>query len=115
MRMVYLGRKEAFNKVVVGSFIGGLNQFTDVNLNSFSPDNDSKTFALHLFVDARTKFRQRKILRRYRSRNKDGKNIILNTAELATIFHLPNMAVISPAFHKIETKTSAPPSNLPIE
>lgn len=115
MRMVYLGRREAFNKVVVGSFIGALNQFTDVNLNSFVNDNDSKTFALHLFVDARTKYRQRKILRRYRKRNRDGKNIFLNTSELATIFHLPNMSVISPAIHKIETKTSAAPSNLPIE
>ncbi len=115
MRMVYVGRREAFNKVVVGSFIGALNQFTDVNLNSFAPDNDSKTFALHIFVDARTKYRQRKILRRYRSRNKDGKNIFLNSSELATVFHLPNMSVISPAFHKVETKTGAAPFNLPIE
>ncbi|MFA6183686.1 MAG: hypothetical protein WC682_01125 [Parcubacteria group bacterium] len=115
MRMIYLGRKEAFNKVVLGSFIGGLNQFTDVNLNSFAPDNDSKTFALHLFVEARTKYRQRKILRRYRSRNRDGKNFFLNTSEVATIYHLPNMSVISPAFKKIETKTGAAPANLPIE
>ena len=114
MRMIYVGRREAFNKVVVGSFIGGLNQFTDVNLNSFSPDNDSKTFALHLFVEARTRYRQRKILRRYRSRNMDGGKFFLNTAELATIFHLPNMSVISPAIHKIETKTGAAPANLPI-
>lgn len=115
MRMVYLGRREAFNKVVVGSFIGALNQFTDVNLNGFALDNDSKTFALHLFVDARTRYRQRKILRRYRARNKDGKNIFLNSSELATVFHLPNMSVISPAIHKIETKTGAAPANLPIE
>ena len=115
MRMIYLGRREAFNKVVVGSFIGALNQFTDVNLNGFAPDNDSKTFALHLFVDERTRYRQRKILRRYRKRNRDGKNIFLNTAELATIYHYPNMSVISPAFNKIETKTAVPPANLPIE
>ena len=115
MRMIYLGRREAFNKVAVGSFIGSLNQFSDANLNSFVNDNDSKTFALHLFVDARTRYRQRKILRRYRSRNKDGKKIFLNTAELATIFHLPNMSVISPAVHKIDTKTGAAPANLPIE
>jgi hypothetical protein len=115
MRMVYLGRREAFNKVVVGSFIGALNQFTDVNLNGFAPDNDSKTFALHLFVDARTKFRQRKILRRYRKRNRDGKTFFLNSSELATVYHFPNMAVISPSFHRIETKTSAAPANLPVE
>lgn len=115
MRMIYLGRREAFNKVAVSSFLGATNQFTDINLNGFLQDNDSKTYALHLFKDARMKYRQRKILRRYRSRNKDGKMFFLNTSELATIFHLPNMSVISPAFHKIETKTSAPPANLPIE
>lgn len=114
MRMIYAGRREAFNKVVIGSFAGGFNQFTDGNLNSFIMDNDSKTFALHLFVDARTRYRQRKILRRYRARNRDGKNFFLNTAELATIFHLPNMAVISSAVHKIENKTGAAPANLPI-
>lgn len=115
MRMIYLGRREAFNKVVVGSFIGALNQFTDVNLNGFAPDNDSKTFALHLFVDERTRYRQRKILRRYRKRNRDGKNIFLNTAELATVYHFPNMSVISPSYNKIENKTAVPPANLPIE
>lgn len=115
MRMIYVGRREAFNKVVVGSFIGALNQFTNANTNGLVNDNDSKTFALHLFVDARTKYRQRKILRRYRSRNKDGKNFLLNTEELATLFHLPNMSVISPSVHKVETKTGVAPSNLPIE
>lgn len=114
MRMIYVGRKEAFNKVVVGSFIGALSQFTNAHTNGLVNDNDSKTFALHLFVDARTKYRQRKILRRYRSRNKDGKNFFLSSEELATLFHLPNMSVISPAVHKIETKTGAAPANLPI-
>ena len=114
MRMIYLGRREAFNKVVVGSFIGGLNQFTDVNLNGFVNDNDSKTFALHLFTEARTRFRQRKILRRYRKRNRDGKTFFLNSSELATVYHFPNMAVVSPSFHKIDNKTAAPPVNLPI-
>lgn len=115
MRMIYVGRREAFNKVIVGSFIGALSQFTNAYTNVVIPDNDSKTFALHLFVDARTRYRQRKILRRYRSRNKDGKNFFLSSEELATLFHLPNMSVISPAVHKIETKTGAAPANLPIE
>jgi len=115
MRVIYTGRREAFNKVVVGSFMGGIKQFTDANLNGFAPDNDSKTYALHLFVKSRMAYRQRKILRRYRERNRDGVTFHLNTEELATVFHLPGMSVITPSLHKIETKTGSAPANLPIE
>jgi len=114
MRMVYAGRREAFNKVVIGSFFGGLKQLSDINTNGFAMDNDSKTFALHLFADQRKKYRQRKILRRYRDRDRNGVTFHLNTEELATLFHLPNMAVVTPSLRKIETKTGSAPANLPI-
>ncbi len=115
MRVIYTGRREAFNKVVVGSFMGGIKQFSDANLNGFAPDNNSKTFALHLFVEPRMKYRQRKILRRYRKRSKDGVTFHLNTEELATVFHLPTTYVMTPSLRKIETKTGSAPANLPIE
>ncbi len=115
MRMIYVGRREAFNKVVIGGVSGAMKQFSDINTNGFSQDNDSKTFALHLFVEQRMKYRQRKILRRYRDRDMSGKTFHLNTEELATVFHLPNMNVVTPSLHKVETKTGSAPANLPIE
>jgi hypothetical protein len=115
MRIIYAGRRESFDKSVIGSFAGGLKQLSDINTNGFAMDNDTKTFALHLFVDKRMRYRQRKILRRYRDRDKSGKTFHLNTEELATVFHLPNMSVITPSFRKVETKTGSAPSNLPIE
>lgn len=115
MRIIYAGRRESFDKVVVGSFMGGIKQFSDANLNGFALDNDSKTYALHLFTDSRMAYRQRKILRRYRNRSRDGVTFHLNTEELATIFHLPSMNVITPALRRVETKTSSAPVNLPIE
>ncbi len=115
MRVIYVGRKEAFNKVVVGSFMGGIKQFSDANLNGFAPDNNSKTYALHLFVKPRMQYRQRKILRRYRARNRDGVTFHLNSEELATVFHLPTTYVITPSLRKVETKTGSAPANLPIE
>ncbi|MFA5615040.1 MAG: hypothetical protein WC993_11300, partial [Methanoculleus sp.] len=114
MRMIYLGRREAFNKVVVGSVAGGIKQFSDINTNGFAMDNDTKTFALHLFVEQRMRYRQRTIFRRYVKRDRTGKTFHLNTEELATIFHLPNMSVITPSLRKIETKTGSAPANLPI-
>ncbi len=115
MRFIYLGKRENFNKVVVGSFVGALKQFSDINLNGFKLDNAAKTFAIHLFTETRMRYRQRKILKRYRERSKQGKMFHLNTEELATVFHFPNMTVVTPTFRKIETKRGSAPTNLPIK
>ncbi len=115
MRIIYTGRRENFNKVVVGSFMGGIKQFSDANLNGFAPDNNSKTYALHLFTETRMKYRQRKILRRYRDRDRDGVTFHLNTEELATVFHLPTINVATPVLQKVNVKTGSAPANLPIE
>ena len=39
---------------------------------------------------------------------------VLNTEELATIFHFPGMVSETPTFSRIESKTAKPPANLPI-
>ncbi len=41
------------------------------------------------------------------------KPFVLNTEELATIFHFPGMVSETPSFKRIESKTSKPPFNLP--
>ncbi len=38
---------------------------------------------------------------------------VLNTEELATIFHFPGLVSESPSFKRIDSKTAKPPSNLP--
>jgi len=42
------------------------------------------------------------------------KPFILNTEELATLFHLPGRVVETPTFTRIEAKKAEPPSNLPM-
>lgn len=115
MRMILIGRKQGFDKTFVSSFIGGIKQFNDDNLNGFKPDNDSKTFANFVFIKPRLRFRQRKILGRYRSRSDAGKTFALNTEELATVFHLPDMQVVAPSVTRVEARRSGAPANLPIE
>lgn len=39
---------------------------------------------------------------------------VLSTTELATLYHFPGMVSETPSFQRLETKTSKPPSNLPI-
>lgn len=114
MRMVYLGRRDGFSKANVGAFIGAIKQFNDLNLNSFKPNDASKTSADYMLEDKRIAFRQRKIYNRYRNRSMDGATFILTTKELATVFHFPDMGVKAPSLTRIESKRGAAPVNLPI-
>lgn len=115
VRFVYLGRREAFSKSVVSSFIGGIKQFSDTNyLNGLKPDNTSKTFANYYLRQSRLRYRQRKIFRRYKSRDREGKKVMFSTKELASLYHLPDMAVQSPYLRRVEAKKSGAPANLPV-
>lgn len=118
MRHVYVGRREGFSKPTgVSAFIGGIKQFNDQNLNSFAPEDSSKTYANYIFSEERLRFRQRRIFRRYISRDTDPQNtrFMLSAAELATVFHIPDMAVLAPALTRVSAKRGGAPANLPIQ
>lgn len=118
MRHVYLGRREVFNKPTgVSAFIGGLKQFNDQNLNGFKPEGSSKTYANYIFTEPRLRYRQRRLLNRYISRDSDPQStrFLLSTEELATIYHIPDMAITSPAMARVSAKHSGAPFNLPIQ
>lgn len=118
MRYVYVGRVETFSKTTgVSSFVGGIKQFNDQNLNSFKPDDGTKTAADYLFVQSRLRLLQRRIFRRFVSRDSDPQTnrFLLSTEELATIFHIPDMQITAPSLNRIAAKTSGAPTNLPIQ
>lgn len=115
MRMLYLGRRDGFDRSFVGTFIGSLKQFNDLNMNQIKPEDISKTYGKIFFTDKITAFRKRKIYNRYRNRNRDGKLIILSTKELATVYHFPDISVKSPAVTQSASKLGAAPANLPVE
>ena len=115
MRFVHVGKREVFNKAEgVAGFLGPMNQFADVSLNSIVPDNRTKTFANYYFTESRLAYRQRKIVQDYRDRAFAGTFFYFNTEELATVFHLPDMSVSAPTIHKVEAKKGEAPANLPI-
>ncbi|HBP01301.1 MAG TPA: hypothetical protein DD454_03770 [Candidatus Moranbacteria bacterium] len=115
MRFVLVGRRENFDKSNVSAFIGGIKQFNDDSLNSLKPQSASKTFANFVFKKSRLRYRQRKILSRYRRRNMDGVLFTMSTEELATVFHLPDMSVVAPTLARVDSKRGGAPGNLPIE
>lgn len=115
IRFILLGKRENLDKTFVSSFTGALKQFGDDNANSFKPDNISKTKADYWKRKPRLAYKQRKIYRRYKNRNRDGKIVVLNAEELATLFHPLDMNVVAPSISRVEAKKGGAPSNLPIE
>lgn len=118
MRHLYVGRREGFSKQTgVSSFIGGIKQFNDQNLNSMVPNDESKTYANYLFASERLRYRQRRLFRRYISRDSDPQSsrFLFSSEELATIFHIPDMGVLAPSLTRVSAKRGGAPANLPIQ
>ena len=113
MRFVYIGKKEGFDMANVGGFFGVMRQFGDLNLNTLKPDT-TKTSAYFVNITARALAMKRRLFNRYRKRNTDGNNMIFSTSELATLYHIPDMGVMTPALPRVESKKGTAPSNLPI-
>ena len=119
MRMLYIGRRENYSKAVgVSPIIGSLKQFSDGNMNGFRPDDLSKTYAEFVATESRLRYRQRRIFRRYITRDtdpQDSSRFILTSEELATVFHLPDMTVIAPTLMRVSAKRGNAPFNLPVQ
>jgi len=80
-------------------------------------DDNTKTYANYLFKDDRLRYRQRRVFRRYITRDGDPSStkFILSTEELATVFHIPDMSITSPNISHVSSKRGGAPINLPIE
>lgn len=116
IRFICLGKRSSFDKTAVSSFMGAIKQYNSNNTNALKPNNDSKTFANYVAVKSRLRFRQVKIFKRYVSRNgTDGVKFRMSTAELASLFHMPDMSVVAPGINRVDAKRGGAPFNLPVE
>jgi len=124
IRGAYLATKENFNSVYISGLIGSFRQFsTNSGLNSFKlgfftdfdyPWQDfrriRRTKIEHEFLDA---YRRRSFFQ-HPYKNWHAKPFVLNTEELATIYHFPGAVASTPTLTRIPSKKSEAPSNLPI-
>ncbi len=115
IRNIYVAPRKTFKKVYYQGVDGFVHQFNDPNLNTLDKDNETKTYANYFFVKYRMLWAQRKIWNRYLTRDDDGPNMYMNTEELATLFHLPDMSALSPSIARVEAKKGGAPINLPVE
>jgi len=132
IRFIYLGDKEVFFKPKLRFALSFFSSFTTQNLNALYPYGQPFItkikkhwfLPLNLLRSRRLYLRKRSIFRKYCMRvdplfpkaAKWPSSFILNTEELATIFHFPGRRSASAPFIKrIESKKGEAPSGLPTE
>lgn len=118
MRFIYLAKKEVMqkSKAVYGT-MGAFNQFGYLDLNGTKLDRRTITSVAYFFPEWRNNIRKTKLIRAYKWRSAwmGGRRCILNTEELATLWHLPLSKVRAPLIKKTSSKRGEPPMGLPIK
>lgn len=113
IRFIYIAKKEVFTRSRISSIFGAIKQFNSLNLNGFKPDNRTKTKIDYLMIKQREMYRKRWLLEGYKKRMFPANTYVLNTEELATVYHFPGTAVTTPTMPRIEAKKGTPPPTLP--
>lgn len=121
IRIVYLSPKDDFNSENIGGILGSFKQYGSPNLNGFKPAGSTGfDYPWQDITGKKVKRMKEGIFKAYANRGffhppyKRGKPFVLNTEELATMFHLPGLSVSTPSFKRVDSKKAEPPSNLPI-
>lgn len=120
IRSVYIAPKENFF-VQHGreALIGAIKQFNTSDLNSIKPDTKHVGVHAHyFFIEWRKNMKRTKLMSRYKSRShaRGRKCYVLNTEELASLWHFPLAIETVPIRHmvqKTEFKRIAPPASVP--
>lgn len=125
IRGIYVADKNIFEKSTIATLIGAFQQYGSPDLNGFKPGFKTKfdyKWQEKLFANKLEKLReqifndyQKRIYFRSTINKQRRKKFILNSEELATIFHFPSSAVSTPTLKRIQSKKSEAPANLPIQ
>lgn len=129
IRFIYLGKKDVFFKPKLRLPLSFFSVFFTQNINALVPWGDTLTkihkswfLPINLLFNRRLYLRKRSIFRRYKSRHhplfprtgRQPSSFILNTEEIATLFHFPGRRVAqAPFIKRIEAKKGEAPPGLP--
>jgi hypothetical protein len=120
-RLVYVAPKEKFVAAHGReAIIGAVKQFNTGDVNSLKPDTSiTGVHAHYFFTKYRKDIKRTKLMRRYKNRSHYAgrARYILNTEELATIWHFPVRTEFTPIRHMVqrtEYKHTPPPTSLPV-
>jgi acyl-CoA thioesterase FadM len=123
IRSVYIAENDAFTGTNIPGLIGSFRQYNSNSLNGFKP---AKVTDFDYWWQDPTKSRLVKLkdqmFKDYKKREYFGtkidkmkrKKFILNTEELATIFHFPGGVASTPTLTRIQSRKGEAPTNLPM-
>ncbi len=124
IRTIYMARSDLFSRPFgVGGIIGNLKHFNTESLNGFKPDgsvwHNRLSDPWQDYKDIRRNRYAREALSMYKRRSyfyapHERKPLVLNTEELATIYHFPGSVAATPTLERLPSKKSDAPSNLPV-
>ena len=122
IRILYLGRQGAFKKSnAVQAIVGSIKQFNTENMNAIIPDMAKTAVTAHyVFKKQRKNWRKNKIMAWYKNRSHwaGTREFVLNTEELATIWHFPVTSegrAGAPMLSQTKAKKAEAPSYIPTE
>lgn len=117
LRVAYVGKKEVFakNRGVIG-ILGAIGQFSTLDMNGFVPDSRVKTSEPFFWTKKRLAAKQNKLIKSYKGRStwQGAKTYVLNTEELASLYHLPLATEKAPLIKTTGSKRGEPPIDLPV-
>ncbi len=124
IRGLYIGEKNSFDSIFgIGGILGSMKHFGTEALNGFKPNGDVWHSRLGEpwkdYKDIRRTMFSKDALAMYKRRSyfyapHEGTPMVLNTEELATIYHFPGSVAATPTLERIPSKKADAPSNLPI-
>jgi len=120
IRGIYITDKDKFNPINITGLTGTFKQFNSASLNGFRPNRvPGFDFPWQDYKNFRVNKIKKELFGEYKRRAyfyypyKSGKQFVLSSEELATIYHLPGGVAQTPTFSRITSKKSEPPTNLP--
>lgn len=136
IRSIYMADKDSMNPFNIGGIIGSMRQYSSNTLNGFKPGisttpNDKQKDLIKFFpwifksmIEGELEESKHEIIQAFKLRSYFQTPFrfwgcrppfVLNTEELATIFHFPSSIVSqTPTLTRVPSRKSEAPSNLPI-
>lgn len=120
IRSIYMGDVDVFHGPSIPLLVSLLKPFNSGNLNAFIPKNTTSfDYPWQDWKNIRANKLKRELLFAFKKRSyfyppAKEKHMVLNSEELASIFHFPGTVVGTPTLQRLMSKKAEPPSNLPV-